>query len=115
MNVIVLYSVLLLLLYNALLFLNKARIFSKSNQIIHYMWKSERLNLYFGRNNSAKFIVKKPLYEEASTKKPEWLLSAGFLTSQLMGGGFSVIWFWLLGQEASKKPHWVFVELIQKM
>jgi hypothetical protein len=38
-----------------------------------------------------RFIVKKPLYEEASTKKPEWLLSAGFLTSPLMGSGFVVI------------------------
>jgi hypothetical protein len=46
-----------------------------------------------------RFTVKKPLYEEGSTKKPEWLLSADFLTSPLMGGGFSVIWLWLLGKK----------------
>jgi hypothetical protein len=35
------------------------------------------------------FIVKKPLSEEAGNMKPEWFLSAGLLTSLLMG--FSVI------------------------
>jgi hypothetical protein len=36
-------------------------------------------------------IVKKLLYEEASTMKPEWLLIAGFLTIPLIRGGFSFI------------------------
>jgi hypothetical protein len=52
---------------------------------------SDRWSSNFSSSSSPRFIVKKPLYEEASTKKPEWLLGAGFLTSPLMGGGFSVI------------------------
>jgi hypothetical protein len=56
-------------------------------------------------------MVKKPLSQEASTKKTlfdhqrsQWLLGTGFLTSVKMSGGFFVILFWLLGQKASKKP-----------
>jgi hypothetical protein len=56
-------------------------------------------------------MVKKPLSQEASTKKPlldhqrsQWLLGTGFLTSVKMSGGFCVIIFWFLGQKASKKP-----------
>jgi hypothetical protein len=56
-------------------------------------------------------MVKKPLSQEASTKKPlldhqksQWLLGNGFLTNVKMSIGFFVILFWLLGQKASKKP-----------
>jgi hypothetical protein len=46
-------------------------------------------------------MVKKPLSQEAGTKK---LLGTGYLTSVKMSGGFFVLFFWLLGQKASKKP-----------
>ncbi len=62
----------------------------------------------FGKIYFRRFIAKKPLYEDTSTKKPEWLLSADFLTGPLIGGDFLVI----LGKKASKKPQLVFVELI---
>jgi hypothetical protein len=56
-------------------------------------------------------MVKKPLFKEASTKKPlldnqrsQWLLGTGFLTNVKISSGFFVILFWLLGQKAFKKP-----------
>jgi hypothetical protein len=56
-------------------------------------------------------MVKKPLSQEACTKKQlldlqrsQWLLGTGFFTSVKMSDGFFVIRFWLLGQKASKKP-----------
>jgi hypothetical protein len=56
-------------------------------------------------------MVKKPLSQKASTKKPlldhpriQWLLGTGFLTSVILSGGFFVAFFWLLGQKVSKKP-----------
>jgi hypothetical protein len=36
----------------------------------------------------------KPFSEEASTTKPEWLLSFCFLTGPLIGGGHLTLVFW---------------------
>ena len=56
-------------------------------------------------------MVKKPLSQEASTKRPplyhprsQWLLGNGFLTNVKMSGGFLSFLFWLRGQKESKKP-----------